>query len=484
MFIGRKNELEALNAFYEGDKEALACVTGALGMGKTTLLRHFAKDKEAIFFSAYETTGKQELSMLAQVLTKANMIGGKEVGAAASDVANDVAAEGREWQIEALLDAITEKAKQKKLLLIIDQYPNFVKADASFDETLFSYVTRKWEDLPIKVILCGDAFLLMEKYLYGKKARWKDTIDLHLNLMGMDFLETKQFFPDAAGEDLALYYGISGGIPAQLLRMQGKSVKDAAEAIFAGIPGQAALLPEQVMGMELRELSYYNCILSAMAQGMNRVNQLSAEVNKPKDVVVPYLNALMSIGVVTKQTAITEETNRKKTRYSIINSNTVFWYRFIVPHMDLYVAGEWEALWNTYIAPDLDNFMQQVFISMSREHLEERSRRGQMPFTIERSGNWWTNDDEAGTTDGFDVVSLGKTEGKSATIFTLCFYEQREIEVAEVKSMIEKTKQMHREGDAFYVVCAKDRFHENVETVASTIKNIILVTLDEECKLV
>ena len=52
MFIGRKNELEALNAFYEGDKEALACVTGALGMGKTTLLRHFAKDKEAIYFSA------------------------------------------------------------------------------------------------------------------------------------------------------------------------------------------------------------------------------------------------------------------------------------------------------------------------------------------------------------------------------------------------------------------------------------------------
>ena len=198
---------------------------------------------------------------------------------------------------------------------------------------------------------------------------------------------------------------------------------------------------------------------------------------------VPYLNALMSIGVVTKQTAITEETNRKKTRYSIVNSNTVFWYRFIVPHMDLYVAGEWDLLWNTYIVPDLDNFMQQVFIAMSREHLEERSRRGQMPFTIERSGNWWTNDDEAGTTDGFDVVSLGKTEGKSATIFTLCFYEQREIEVAEVKSMIEKTKQMHREGDAFYVVCAKDRFHENVETVASTIKNIILVTLDEECRL-
>ena len=58
MFIGRKNELEALNAFYEGDKEALACVTGALGMGKTTLLRHFAKDKEAIYYSC--ATRRQE----------------------------------------------------------------------------------------------------------------------------------------------------------------------------------------------------------------------------------------------------------------------------------------------------------------------------------------------------------------------------------------------------------------------------------------
>lgn len=228
MFIGRKKELEALNAFYEGDKEALACVSGALGMGKTTLLRHFADGKKAIYFHAYETTGKQELSMFTQVLAKADIAGvaaGEDTG------------KRSEASLENLLDAITEIAKQEKLLLVIDQYPNFVKADADFDEILFSYVTRVWRDLPIKLILCGDAFLLMEKYLYGKKARWKDTIDLHLHLTGMDFLETKQFFPEAAGEDLALYYGISGGIPAQILRMQGKSVKDAAEVIFAGNPG-------------------------------------------------------------------------------------------------------------------------------------------------------------------------------------------------------------------------------------------------------
>jgi hypothetical protein len=218
-----------------------------------------------------------------------------------------------------------------------------------------------------------------------------------------------------------------------------------------------------------------------MAQGMNRVNQLSEAVDKPKDVIVPYLNALMSIGVVTKQNAITEESNRKKTRYSIVNHNVVFWYRYLVPNRTLCLTGQWDELWDKHIAPDLDGFMQQVFIDISREYMEAQSKSGQMPFAIERSGNWWTNDDEAGTTDGFDVVSLGKSQGKTSTIFTLCFYNEEPVEIAEIKELIDKTKQLHRPGEVFYVACSKRGFHENAVTVADTIKNIILIPLEEMC---
>ena len=457
MFIGRKKEIALLNAFYEGDHSKVACITGSLGMGKSTLLREFAKDKSSLYFCCYETTGQHEIALLAQAvgLKKAN-------------------------NLETVLDKITTLAKKEKLLIILDQYPNFAKAESDFGKILFTYYTEQWKDLSVKLILCGDGFLTMEKFVYGKKSIWSKSLDEHLTLKGMSFMETKEFFPGASAEDAALYFGISGGIPGHITRMQGLAPKDAAREIFEVTPGKAALLPEQVMATELRELSYYNCILTAMAQGMNRVNQLSAEVNKPKDVVVPYLNALMSIGIVTKETPITEETNRKKTRYSIVNSNTAFWYRYLVPHMDLCATGQWDKLWDEVIAPDLDNFMQQVFICISREYIEGMSQKGQMPFTIERSGNWWVNDDEAGTTEGFDIVSVGSSDGKSATIFTLCFYEDRIIEVAELKWMIDMTRQMHREGDIYYVVCAKDGFHENVETVASTIKNIILVTLKDE----
>lgn len=466
MFIGRKRELEQLNAFYEGNQCRTAVVRGSLGMGKTTLLRHFMRDKDSVYFCAYETTGQQEISLFSQALGMGEQ----------RDMESNVS-------LETLLDEITRRGQKGKLLLMIDGYPCFAKAEAGFNATLFSYVTGAWADLPIKLILCGDAFLLMDKYVCGKKAPWKGHIDLMLQLQGMGFLEAKNFFAYAQPEERARLYGISGGIPGHMVRLREReaSPRQAVELLFDSRPGRASLLPEQIMGTELRELSYYNCILSVMAQGANRVNQLSEAVGKPKDVIVPYLNALMSIGVVRKENAITEETNRKKTRYSIVNSNVVFWYRYLVANRNLYLSGQWDRLWEECIEPDLNCFMQQVFIAISREYMEEKSREGRLPFVIERSGNWWNNDDEAGTTDGFDVVSLGKSEGRSSTIFTLCFYQDTPVEMAELKGLIDKTKQLHREGAVFYVACSRGGFHENTMTAATTIKNILLFHLEDMC---
>lgn len=459
MFVGRKNEIEKLNLFYETENHRVACISGAVGMGKTTLLRYFINEKKSIYFCAYETTKKQEISLFAQAL------GIKKASS-----------------MEECLDKISAMAKKERLLVVIDQYHFWAKADASFNQMLFDYMKNQWKDLPIKLILCGDSFLSMEKTVYGKKGLWRESLDLHLEIKALGFMESCAFFRKESAENAALLYGITGGIPVYLTKIADCSPKEAAKRIFFSDFGKSPFLPEQVMGSELRELSYYNCILSAMAKGMNRVNQLSAEVEKPKDIVVPYLNALMSIGIVTKQTAITEETNRKKTRYSIVNSNTVFWYRFIVPYMDLYLKGEWDMLWESYIQPELDDFMHRVFVSMSREHLEDKSRRGVFPFQINRSGNWWTNDDEAGTTEGFDIVSLGTAGDKEVIVYSLCFYEDRIIEIAEIKAMIEMTRKLHKEGEVFYVICAKQGFHENVETAASTIKNILLISLEEEVK--
>ena len=463
MFTGRINEIERLNGFYEGDECGVAVVSGSYGVGKTTLLRHFSEDKTNIYIEAYETTGKHQCQLIGGKL-------GLEPGATATDIC----------------EKITELATVEKQLVIIDQYPNIVKGDAEFDKVLYEYVTGVWHKLPIKLVLCSDAFVLIDKYVKGKKAKWKDTIQLDLVVEPFGFYDSLSFFSDASPADAAFLYGITGGIAYNLVRAKqiyesaqsDNKTKEVAQKLFMDKDSAVGINPEKVMATELRELAYYNYMLTTLAKGISRVNQISAEVDKPKDVVVPYLNSLMAIGVCTKETAITELNNRKKTRYSIINTSTLFWYRFIVPNFDLYAAGKVDELWDK-VEEDIDDYMKQVFISMCSEYLENRSEDNQLPFTVEETGNWWVNDDEAGTTDGFDLVALGKSDGKSATIFCQCFYNHSEIEVAQLKALIEKTKQLKRQGDVFYLVFSKSGFNENAITISSAIKNIMLITLDE-----
>ena len=473
MFIGRKFEIEQLNGFYEGEEASVAVVSGQLGVGKTALLKEFSRDKETVFIEAYETTAKHQFEQLSKTMGVSTITDG-----------------------ESFCQEISKRAANSKQLIIIDQYPHIVKSNPDFDKILHDYIVGQWKKLPVKLILCSDAFMLIDKYIKGKKAIWKKDIDLDLVVQPLGFYDSCQFFADSSPKEAAFLYGITGGIPynlvrtAALLGIEGydsygikpiteeDKIKAIVSALFLDRKCSLGLNPEDVMATELRELSYYNYMLATLAKGLNRVNQISAEVEKPKDVVVPYLNSLMSIGVCTKDTAITEITNRKKTRYSIVNTSTLFWYKHVIANHDLYVSGDVENLWEI-IRADIDEYMKDVFIRICAEYLRDRSEKNLLPFTIEEIGNWWVNDDEAGTTDGFDLVSLGKCDGKSATIFAQCYYNHEPIEVAQLKSLIEKTKQLHRQGDAFYLVFANAGFHENAITISSAIKNIMLITLDE-----
>lgn len=460
MFIARQEELSKLNSFYEAKGCGVAVVTGPIGMGKTTLINHFCDGKDAIIYEAYETTAEHQLGLL-------------------SDTFN-VQLES----FEDFCDYITERAKAGKIILVLDQYSHIVKAKSSWDTTLFTYVKGTWASMDVKLILMGDACGLMEKYVSGKKAIWRDDISLNLPVDALGFYDSCAFIESVVGDgveidvrDRMLYYGITGGIPYNLRQVTGNVEADL-KRLFLDKNQSTGLNPETGLSLELRELAYYNHMLTTLALGNNRVNQISAEVGKPKDVVVPYLNSLMAMNVCTKDTAVTEITNRKKTRYSIVNTSTLFWYKYIVPNMSLYTRGKVDELCEI-IRANCDDYMQEVFVRICGEYLKKLCDKGQYPFTIDVMGNWWVNDDEAGTTDGFDLVALGSTNGKQATVYCQCYFNEAPIEIAQLKSLIDKTKQVHRQGDAFYMVFAKNGFHDNAITVSSAIKNIMLIKLDD-----
>lgn len=474
MFVGRKKELEALDSFYNSNKKLL-CLKGQVGMGKTTLLREFAKDKKHIFHIAYPTTDVGQLVLFARAIGEIY-----EMPRFANTANLEALSDEYEMipDLQGLLDMVEEQAGGEKLLLIIDEYYNFAKADATYDKILHEYVTDKWADKDIKLIMCGDSYLAMDKLVLGKKAIWKDVDKDIIELKGMGFYDSCEFFPDRDGEEQAFLYGLTGGIPQHLSKVEG-DLENVARELFLKPVHQAGLMPEATMSIDLRELSYYNRILMTLAQGNERVNQISALVNKPKDVVVPYMNTLMSIGVVEKNNAITEKNNRKKTRYDIVNTNFLFWYRYIAPNIDWYYDGRIRQMWSELIEPEVADFMKTVFVRMCKEYIKREADEGRMPFTVDDIGNWWENDEDKGTSAGFDLVALGQCKDKPCTVFGRCYYVDDPIEMATLKDLIEMTKHVSAKGDVFYIVFAKNGFHENTLTVAGAIKNIMLISLED-----
>ncbi len=459
MKVERKQEIEKLTKFYDNPNINVAAVFGRKGIGKSTLLREFAAQKNGICFAAYSTTDQEELKLAAKAFGKENL-----------------------ESVRELCEEVMARAKEEPLLFVIDNYPDFVKADPGFEEALIEYVTGEWRNYQIKLILCGDSYLNMEKYIYGKKSHWKEVQVERITISPMSFREASDFISPEYPEEKLLLYGITGGIPFHLDKIEGLSLEEAIKETFLESRRGGHLLPEEIMGIELREFAYYNRMLSTLAKGLQRVNQISLEVGKPKDVVVPYMNTLMSIGMVTKDTVITEKTNRKKTRYSIVNTSDLFWFKYIAPYMDLYFKGDVNSL-ITVILSSMGDYLQEVFIRLCKEYLETLSKENKLPFTIDEIGNWWVNDEEKGTSEGFDLVALGKHEDKPATIYGRCYYNDKPIEISELKALIDLTKRVEREGDTYYIIFSSEGFNENAQTVAATIKNIMLVTLDDVVKM-
>lgn len=459
MFIGRERELLALEEFIHDNSRKVLCIYGRQGIGKSALLKHFLKSHKGAFFPAYKTTEDQQLALLKKVLK--------------IEHAKD---------LPSVLEELEKKAGDDEFVFVIDHYGDFAKTDPDYAKILHSFMKDRWFDKDIRLILCEDSYLTAQKLMLSAGAIWQDFSPELMEIKCMDFYESAGFFPDATPQEMLFYFGLTGGMPCYLKQVKSDPEKSV-ENVFLRHTSEMGILPERFIASELRELSYYNRMLLTLASGKTRVNQISADVKKPKDVVVPYLKKLISIGVVQKENPITERDNRKKTRYSIVNESDIFWYKFIAPHMDMYLTGDREKLLKEEIMPHTEDYLRQVFVHVCKDYMKKRSEDPDFPAKLYEVGNWWENDDEKNTTAGFDLVAMGEKNGAPAMLFARCYYDDDPIDMATLKSLIDLTKHLKTSENTYYVIFSKSGFNSSAQTAAAAIDNILLISLDEVCDL-
>lgn len=122
---------------------------GRRRIGKTSVIKEFIKDKDAVYFTGIEGNEKQNLENFSKAVWEQteNVYGTAPVYDS----------------YQSALEFIFEKAQNKRLILCIDEYPYIAKASKILASTLQFLIDKYKDTSKLYIILCGYSMSYMEE---------------------------------------------------------------------------------------------------------------------------------------------------------------------------------------------------------------------------------------------------------------------------------------------------------------------------------
>lgn len=416
MFYCRENELNKLNKRYLDKKFECVVIYGRRRVGKTALINEFCKDKPFIFFSALNATSQENLEGLSKAIYEYK--NPEFAGTDAPVYPN----------FDAAFQDITRLASNQRLIFVIDEYPYLAKADKSISSRLQHIIDHTWQNSKLFLILCGSSMSFMEYQVLGYESPLYGRRTAQFKIEALKYREIASFIPERSPEQLSLVYGITGGIPHYINKLAVKD--DVDSALLENLFDTSAYLfeePENLLKQELREPSMYNSIITAIAGGASRSNEISTKVGIESGKCAKYIQVLLDLGILQKETPITEKPGRK-TVYAIKDQFFRFWYRFVPRNMTAITSGRIRNVYDRAVKDQLHDYMGLTFEQICKEYLLYYA--DELPITLSDIGQWWGTDKTTRKEVQIDIV--GKSADNNEYIIGSCKYRNEKIGVDEL----------------------------------------------------
>jgi len=459
-FYCREEELRKLNKRYHaGDFECII-IYGRRRVGKTTLINEFCKDKPTIFFSALNTTEIENLESLSKSIMNYER----------PDM--DVTPEFKTY--DAALDELTALSMHERIVFVIDEYPYLAKAKPSISAMLQHIIDHKWNNSKMFLILCGSSMSFMENQVLGQESPLYGRRTGQFKIAPLDYKESAVFHPDLSNEDNALIYGITGGVPHYINKLGVKESVD--EALLDNLFDRSSYLyeePANLLKQELREPAIYNAIITAIAQGASRINDIALKTGQENSVVSKYLGTLIDLGIVKKETPVTEKIG-KKTIYELADNFFRFWYRFVPANMSAIDSGRIQKSYANTIKKNLPDYMGLTFEHMCRDYLLYYEK--DLPIELNQVGQWWGTDNKNKKQVQIDIVGT-PVEGDEYIIGS-CKYQNEKIGLDELELIREYAQVFGKGKKYYYYIFSKGGFTEGL-IQAQNRREVKLIGLDD-----
>ena len=460
MFYCREKELQKLNKLYRSDKYECAIIYGRRRVGKTSLINEFCKDKPTIFFPALNASANENLEALSKAIFQFEH----------PEMTDPPVYPG----FDAALERITALSEKKRVVFVIDEYPYLARSYESISSRIQHIIDHRWQKGKLFLILCGSSMSFMENQVLGYESPLYGRRTAQFKIQALTYKDICTFNPSLGHEEQSMIYGITGGTPMYVGQL---GVKDSVDnALIDNFFDTSSYLfeePQNLLKQELREPAMYNSVISAIAGGASRVNEIAAKVGIESAVCSKYLSGLIELGILKKESPITEK-NSKKTIYLIDDCFFRFWYRFVPRNLAAIESGRFAGIYDRAVKQYLYDYMGLVFERMCREYLLKYAEN--LPVTVSEIGQWWGTDNAAKKEVQIDIVAA-PTDGDEYIIGS-CKYKKEKTGIDEYELLKHYADVFGKGSKYHYFIFSKSGFTAGLSALSSK-ENAHLLTLDD-----
>lgn len=423
MFYGREKQKKQLHAMLYSDSQMVSLVYGRRRIGKSELIKQCLRESDimGIYYECKQTSELNNTESLAEIAAEA--FGFPKPAFSG---------------MEELLGFLFEKSVEKKLILVLDEYPYIRECVRGLDSILQSLIDRYRDSAGMKLIVCGSyvgtmrGLLDRQNPLYGR-------VDVTIELKPMDYYESALFYSSFSDEDKVRLYSVFGGVP-YYNRLIDRSVT-VRENIINLIASPGARLENEVamyLNSEISKITNANEVFETLAKGFSKYKDILDQSHVSSGpTLVDVLDKLIRMDLVRKEAPINDENNRRKAGYFISDNLSLFYYKYIFRNISRMGIMNQDAFYDRYIQEDFETkHVPHVFEEIGRQYLIRENIAGRMEETFFKIGKYYYDDPVLKKNGEYDIV----TQDDKGYIFYEAKFRKEPLTKKMMETEIEQVK--------------------------------------------
>ena len=363
-FIGRKNELNALQDKYNDPGFQMAVIYGRRRIGKTALINEFMNQNSCkkVSFVAVERSEKELLEMMGETV----------LSSLAPDLLGSVSFDS----FDKLFEYVGNVAKKERVIFLIDEYPYLAKECSYINSLIQKFVDYDWKNTNLYFILCGSMVSFMKDEVLSIDAPLHARSTLEIKLEPFNYLETAKFIPNYSEEEKAIVYGLTSGVAKYIEQFNDSKSLD--ENIIEQFYRSTGYFTEEqiktvVTGEKSNPTLSYE-IISAVAHGHTKYNEICTAVHN-KDIAYP-MKQLVSSEILEKRVST-------KPYYYLKDGMLKFWFTYVDRAASLINAGKGDLYYKNVVKEKLHEYMGPVFEEICKDYVYQNLGTKKVPFLTE-----------------------------------------------------------------------------------------------------